>query len=115
MRVTVQVIGADRVMRALRRAAREIGDLSGPTRAASRAVERTAVRLAPRRTGRLARSIRTSVAGGSGVISDRVRYASFVEYGTRNMRAQPFLRPALYTARVVEQYEQHADDAVRGL
>jgi HK97 gp10 family phage protein len=56
--------------------------------------------LCPVRTGNL----RNSIQPGAVEISDtevsadveaRMEYASFVEYGTRRMRAQPYLTPAL--------------------
>lgn len=99
--------------RSLDRAARDIRDLTKPTRAAARDVAATARRLAPKRTGRLAGGVRVSVSGGTAVISDRIRYAPFQEHGTSVMRAHPFMRPAIATTNVVDHYERHVDDAVR--
>ena len=58
-------------------------------------VEAEAKRIVPVDTGRLKNSLsseqidKLSYRVGSGVV-----YAPFVEFGTRNMRSQPFLRPA---------------------
>jgi HK97 gp10 family phage protein len=57
-------------------------------------------RLAPVRTGQLRDSITTRRTVRKGEEGDTVRveantyYAQFVELGTRNMAARPFLRPA---------------------
>lgn len=55
-------------------------------------------RAAPVRTGRLRASIRAEgnrVNAGGGDVD----YAAYVELGTRNMAAQPYLRPATYRYR----------------
>lgn len=113
--MTVRVIGDKALAAGLRRAASRLADLADPTREAARAVARTAARRAPKRTGRLARGHSVTVTGGTGVVSNTVRYAGFVEDGTRYMRAQPFLRPSLLTTPITDYYERHADNAVRGL
>lgn len=65
-------------------------------------VEREAKRLCPVDTGRLRSSISHDLASDSrGIyarIGSSVRYAAYVELGTRNARAQPYLRPALKAA-----------------
>lgn len=62
-------------------------------------VTRRAKELAPVDTGRLRSSIANEMGrddrGLVARIGTDVHYASFVEFGTRRMRAQPFLRPAL--------------------
>ncbi|WP_051263156.1 HK97-gp10 family putative phage morphogenesis protein [Tuberibacillus calidus] len=66
---------------------------------AAKAVENDAKRLSPVDTGQLRASIATRQNGhGENVafqVGSQVEYAKFVEYGTRKMRAQPFLRPSL--------------------
>lgn len=58
--------------------------------------------LAPVDTGRLRSSIQYEVGrdgrGIVGRIGTNVHYAKHVEFGTRRMRAQPFLRPGLSAA-----------------
>lgn len=71
---------------------------------ASLFIEERAKEVCPVDTGNLRRSIATtmpSVVGDrvSGSVGTNVSYAPFVEFGTRNMRAQPFLGPALEAAR----------------
>lgn len=62
-------------------------------------VERKAIHLCPVDTGRLRASISSLVTedakGLLGIVGTNVEYAIFVEFGTRHMSAQPFLRPAL--------------------
>ncbi|AMW13316.1 hypothetical protein A4E84_29770 [Streptomyces qaidamensis] len=58
-------------------------------------VAEDARRLAPVDTGHLRASIRPE---GNRVIAE-ADYASHVELGTEEQRAQPFLRPALYRKR----------------
>jgi HK97 gp10 family phage protein len=53
---------------------------------------------APRRTGRLAQSIRTEVRGTRGRVTADVPYVVPVEYGTSRQAAQPFMRPAALAA-----------------
>ena len=49
--------------------------------------------------GNLRRSLTPSVDGNKnvaeGAVSTNVEYAPYVEFGTRKMRAQPYLRPAV--------------------
>ena len=51
--------------------------------------------LAPVDTGRLRSSLRHEEDERSTTIGTDVEYAPYQELGTRNMRAQPFLRPAV--------------------
>jgi HK97 gp10 family phage protein len=66
-------------------------------------VERAAKRLCPVDTGRLRASITHEMAEDSrglvAVVGSDVEYAAYVELGTRYMRAQSFLRPALAAGR----------------
>lgn len=50
---------------------------------------------APRRTGRLAASIGVADEGDTVVVQATAPYAAYVELGTRKMRAEPYLMPAL--------------------
>jgi HK97 gp10 family phage protein len=67
-------------------------------------------------TGRLRRGIETDIDTGgahsdvTGVLFDDVPYAPFVEFGTRYMRAQPFLRPGMAMAQA--RYER---EMIKGL
>jgi HK97 gp10 family phage protein len=66
----------------------------------ARAVRDDAKRIVPVRTGRLRASIGITDPGRERVVIDATApYAGYVELGTRYMRAQPYLRPALYRTR----------------
>jgi HK97 gp10 family phage protein len=63
-------------------------------------VEGDAVERVPVDTGNLKNSITHDVKmkgenGGEGIVGTNVDYAPWVEFGTRHMLAQPYLRPSL--------------------
>lgn len=78
------------------------GDVAKDLTRRAIAVATGAKRRCPVDTGRLRSSINQQVGSDSkglvAVIGTNVVYAPFVELGTRWMRAQPFLRPALEAA-----------------
>ena len=65
-------------------------------------IEALAKRLCAVDTGRLRSSITHDLGvdgrGLYGMVGTNVEYAIFLEFGTRHMRARPFLRPALRAA-----------------
>jgi len=71
-------------------AAAEVGRAHGAARVAGRAIE-----TAPTLTGAMAGSIAVLDEGAAVGVGER--YAPFVEFGTANMEAQPFLLPAVET------------------
>lgn len=69
---------------------------------------------APVRTGRLRESIFARQTGkGTLSVVAGAPYASFVEYGTRRMKARPFLRPAM--AEVEGEIERLTQELVSRL
>lgn len=60
--------------------------------------ERDSKKNCPVDTGRLRASITSSIGKLEAEVGSNVEYAIFVEYGTSNQSAQPFLRPALDNA-----------------
>lgn len=70
---------------AIRSALREIGE-----RAVGYATD-----VVPVRTGNLKSSIAYDADDRQVIIGSDVHYASYVEEGTRSMRARPYLRPAM--------------------
>jgi len=62
-------------------------------------------------TGRLRNSISHAVEDNEAVIGSDCEYASFVELGTRKMKAQPYLRPAAYNH--TEEYRKILEDSLR--
>jgi len=69
---------------------------------------------APVKTGRLRNSIETRTSGNMQVeVVATVEYAAFVEFGTRNQEAQPFLTPAfeLVAPRIERDIQEALKDA----
>ena len=58
-------------------------------------VQGTAKRLVPVDSGNLRGSINREVYADRAEVGTNVEYAEHVEYGTRHMEAQPYLRPAI--------------------
>ena len=75
-------LGADRVIPVIRRSTTQ--------------AQAKAMRLAAVDTGFMKRSItmRLDITGLAGYITAGAEYSPYVEFGTRNMDAQPFMRPA---------------------
>lgn len=89
------------------RAALQVG-----VRAGAMVLENAAKGYCPVDTGTLRRSIHTEVQPGSldrvsALVGPDAPYGIYIEYGTRRMRAQPFLRPA------VDHHGREAADVVR--
>ena len=59
-------------------------------------MQNTAHYICPRDTGTLARSITLEMKDGNmtAEVAPHTNYAAYVEYGTRYMNAQPYMRPA---------------------
>jgi phage gpG-like protein len=91
----VQVIGGARLAATLAAAAAQLDHLDGATTATSRQVAQRAGGRAPKRSGRLASSLRPSHTGSEAVVGSGVVYAGVQHYGwpARNIRAHPFLVP----------------------
>jgi HK97 gp10 family phage protein len=90
----VEVRGARKLARALRRAGVEIQDLKAANATVGQVVVRESNPLTPRSTGALAASLRPAQRQSGVVVragGGRVRYAKFVEFGTRKMRARSYL------------------------
>lgn len=51
--------------------------------------------IAPEDTGFLKNNITTRYGGMTGEVTSKAMYSGFLEYGTRYMSAQPFMRPSL--------------------
>lgn len=95
----VEVEGLDNLVRTLKKAGADIDELKDASKKAGDTVIGSAVGRAPRRTGRLAGSMRASrLAKGVRVSVGRatVPYAGAIHWGwpARNISAQPFLTDA---------------------
>lgn len=110
----VVVTGVGRLDRQLRALEPAIGKKATrkALRAAAKVVQKEAQRIAPKKTGALSRSIKVrarkvrrrrdkgtigmKATVGKGWFKGDTFYAAFLEFGTKNMRFHPFMRPALY-------------------
>lgn len=114
---SVEIVGADRFARTMLAAA---SDIAHPTQAASeagRVVQEQGSRNAPRRTGRLAGSIRARTSGGNAEIGSDLIYAPVIHNGwpAHNIRANPFLRRALdqRATQIVAIYTREMSNALK--
>lgn len=109
MRVTATVKG-DKAEAALTRLG---ADLSGPRvlTPVARDMERRARALAPRRTGRLAASVRGQAEAGRVALLAGASYAKYPHWGTKYVRRYPFL---LIAAKESLALDAAVSDLVRG-
>ena len=118
----VQVDGAKRLRRELKRAGVDLADLRKPNMEAARIVSTASQPRAPRRTGALAGSTRPGASRTSGTIragGARVPYANVIHWGwpAHNIKANPWLaETAAATEPVwVDAYWQMLDDVLDNL
>ena len=91
----IDIEGADELVRSIRN--RLGSDKVVPViRRNTSQAQQKAMRLAAVDTGFMKRSItmRIDISGLAGYIVAGAEYSPYVEFGTRNMGAQPFMRPA---------------------
>lgn len=110
MELRVDVRGDARIQANLRRASARMENPRPALQRAANAVVRQATTLAPKRTGHLSQRNRARVTLRTASVFNRVRYARYVEFGTRAARAQPFLRPALRTTDIGAIFDDYAAD-----
>lgn len=110
---SIRVDGAKELRKALRKVEGGIADLKGVHADAAKVVEERAGQIVPRRSGRLATSIRSSGQATGGVVRAgraSVPYAGVIHFGSpkRNIKPQPFLYDALDDRgnEVVEVFEK---------
>lgn len=118
------VEGLDRLVRTMRKCGSDLDDLKDASRRAGDIVVRAAQARAPRRTGRLAGSIRAARQARRVRVSagrSSVPYAGPIHWGwpARHIRAQPFISEAATETETqwVEAYRRdvaHAVDQVKG-
>jgi phage gpG-like protein len=91
----VQVEGADRLARTLHTFARSLSSLERAEGQAARSIQLRARARAPKRTGRLASSIRADAKGPVAQVSTSLVYAGVIHNGwpAHSIRANPYLLP----------------------
>ena len=114
-----QVKGASQLVRTLRKAGYDLDKLKPANRAAADIVIQEALRRVPRRTGKLAGTLRSGATRKAGVVragTKRVPYAGPIHWGwpQRHIKAQPYLIDA---AKATEdkwalKYKEAVDQAI---
>lgn len=80
----------------------ELKDVQEAVKTNTAELQNKAMRRAPVDTGNLKRSIEMELTDGglTGVVKATAGYSAYLEYGTRFMSAQPFLRPSTFEQNV---------------
>lgn len=115
----IRVEGAKELRKALRDVSDGVSDLKQVHADAADIVAQRAAQLVPRRSGRLASSVRSTGQASQGVVRAgfaRVPYAGVIHFGwpRRNISPQPFLYDALddRTSEVIAAYEQRVNELI---
>jgi hypothetical protein len=115
----VRVVGAAQLRRALKRAGADLADMKAANEAVARTVAHAAADRAPRRSGRLASSIRGNRAVSTAVVragSARVPYAGPIHWGwhRRNIKANPWISKAAQATEPVwvAEYKSAVDQII---
>ena len=98
----IRLDGLSHLSKALQQKTKSITpDLERIVKRHGAALQQKAMRAAPVDTGTLKRSITLDISftGLTATIAPHTDYASYVEYGTRYMDAQPYMRPS-YNAQL---------------
>ena len=106
----IRVIGLDQLGKKLTKNL-DINKVKKIVRVNGSEMQQKAQRLVPVDTGTLKRSITLEITDGgmAAEVEPHTEYAAYVEYGTRKMAAQPYIKPAFE-----EQSKQFEKD-MRGL
>lgn len=123
-RPLVGVEGAARLRKTLRESGDDLGELKAANRRAAATVAQHAAMLAPKRTGRLARTVRASgtntfgvVRTGNGRKSGGVPYAGPIHWGwpARGIEANEFVTEAAQTTEPIwlQNYVAEMNTAIK--
>lgn len=117
---TIKVEGARELRKALKGVDGGMADLKSVHADAAKIVEQRAEQLAPRRSGALAGSLRSSGQAAGGVVRAgraSVPYAGVIHFGWpgHNIKPQPFLYDALDNRReqVLDVYEKRVNALIK--
>jgi hypothetical protein len=117
---TITVTGQRQLKRSLKNIDGAMADLKLIHADAAKIVETRAETLAPRRSGKLAKSVRSSGTKSAGVVrsgSSSVEYAGPVHFGwpAKNIAPQPFLYDALdqRSDEVIAVYQRRVNAVIR--
>jgi HK97 gp10 family phage protein len=116
----VKVTGLSNLTRTMRAAGRDLDDLKAANERVGLIVSSRARADAPRQSGKLASTVRGARATRKAVVragGAKAPYARYVEFGTRKMRARPYLRKAAVETRPqwLSEYEHEVDRIIRSI
>lgn len=108
----IKLVGADKLEKALRNKAKLAAAKQIVKNCGSK-LQKGAENNAPVDSGTLKRSITIEIEddGLTAVIAPHTDYAAYVEYGTRYMAAQPYMRPAYEKAKA--EFKSKMEELVR--
>ncbi len=94
----VEFKGLDKIMRYMAKVTQEAvrGDMAKAVRQSTSECQQHAKDIVPVDTGDLKKSIGITMSdsGLTGMVEPTMHYRTYVEYGTRFMAAQPYMRPS---------------------
>lgn len=92
----IEIKGAEKLAKKLKKNC-DLGMVKKVVRYHGAALQRRAMRIVPVDKGHLKDSIGLEITDGglTATVEPTEEYASYVEYGTRFMNAQPYMRPSL--------------------
>lgn len=100
--VRVEVKGLGKLVRALKKAGVEVADMKAANARVGDVVVQAATPITPRATGALAGSIKPAQRTSGVVVragGGRIKYAKYVEYGTKRMRPRSYLVKAAHDSQ----------------
>jgi HK97 gp10 family phage protein len=119
MTVNAKVLGVDELTSTMHKAGEALAAMDSAHGKASAMIASAAAAAAPRRSGRLASSVRAGKGGGKGTVDVTAAYAGPIHWGwpSRHIDPQPF---AMNAARATEPqwikfYEEETQKALDGV
>ena len=116
--ITIEILGALEIEKDLLKLDKEVeNEFHKSIFATAQLIESTAKRYAPSRTGKLRNSITIEKINNTEYsIGTDLEYAQYLEFGTRYMQPQPFMRPASLAGEsfMVKDLGLKIDKVVRG-
>lgn len=92
----IKVVGMDKLEKQLKKNV-ALNDVKKVVRKNGVGLQKAAQKKAPIDTGTLKRSVGIDItdSGMTATVEPTAEYSAYVEYGTRFMKAQPYMKPAL--------------------
>lgn len=92
----IKVVGMDKLEKQLKKNV-TLNDVKKVVRKNGVGLQKAAQKKAPIDTGTLTRSVEIGItdSGMTATVEPTAEYSAYVEYGTRFMKAQPYMKPAL--------------------